>query len=84
MKDKQRMTTLLFGVVTFLTIIGKGYPPESNIRLILTIVSVLVAIPYLYIFVKEKMYENRLNLFVSILVIFQIINIIYYTYVLVK
>ncbi|GAA0730694.1 hypothetical protein GCM10008905_32290 [Clostridium malenominatum] len=84
MKDKQRIATFLFGIITFLTIIAKSYPPQSNVRLILTIGSILLAIPFLYIFVKEKMHTNRLNLFVGILVVFQIINIIYYTYVLVK
>ena len=84
MKNKQSIVNILFGLVTFLTIIAKSYPPSSNIRLILTVISIIAAIPFLFILVKNKMYTNRLNLFVGILVIFQIINIFYYTYVLVK
>ncbi|MBU5485618.1 hypothetical protein KQI86_14960 [Clostridium sp. MSJ-11] len=82
MKNKQSILNILFGLITFLTIIAKSYPVGSNGRMILTIVSIIAAVPFLFILVKNKMYNNRLNMFVGILVVFQIINIFYYTYVL--
>ncbi|WP_315116124.1 hypothetical protein [uncultured Clostridium sp.] len=81
-KNKQSILNILFGLITFITIIAKSYPAESSVRLILTVVSIIIAIPFLFILVKNKMYTNRLNMFIGILVVFQIINIFYYTYVL--
>lgn len=82
MEKKQSILNILFGLITFITIVAKSYPAQSNIRLVLTVLSIIAAIPFLFILVKNKMYTNRLNMFVGILVVFQIINIFYYTYVL--
>lgn len=84
MKNKQSLVNMMFVAITLLTIVGKSLPVNSAGRLILTVISILIVIPYTVIFVKDKMYNSKLNLFTAILSIFQIMNILYYTYVLKK
>lgn len=83
MKNNQSTLNILFISVTLITIVSRSFEVGSIYRSILLIASIIIAIPYIYILIKNKMYSNNiLNLFVAILVFFQIINIIYYTYVL--
>ncbi|MBE6063915.1 hypothetical protein [Clostridium cochlearium] len=83
MKNNQSILNVLFILVTVITIISRSFEVGSIYRIILLAISIIISIPYFYILVKNKMYKNNLlNLFVAILVFFQIINIIYYTYVL--
>ncbi|WP_270474618.1 hypothetical protein [Clostridium cochlearium] len=83
MKNNQSILNVLFILVTVITIISRSFEVGSIYRIILLAISIIISIPYFYILVKNKMYKNNLlNLFVAVLVFFQIINIIYYTYVL--
>lgn len=84
MKNKQSLVNIIFILITVFTIFGKSLPVNSTGRLVLTAISILLVIPYVIIIIKDKMYNNRLNLFTVILAIFQIFNILYYTYVLKK
>lgn len=84
MKNKQSLVNMIFVLITLLTIIAKSLPVNSTGRLTLTVISVILLIPYIVIIVKDKMFNNRLNLFTAILSIFQVINILYYTYILKK
>ncbi|AVP55725.1 hypothetical protein K144313037_05720 [Clostridium tetani] len=83
MKNNQSNLNILFVLVTLITIVSRSFDVGSIFRIILLAISIIMAIPYFYILVKNKMYKNNLlNLFAAILVFYQIINIIYYTYVL--
>ncbi|WP_027626592.1 hypothetical protein [Clostridium lundense] len=84
MKNKQSLVNMIFILITIFTIFAKSLPVGSTGRLVLTIISILLVIPYVIIIIKDKMYNNKLNLFAAILAIFQIFNILYYTYVLKK
>lgn len=84
MKNKQSLVNMIFVLITLITIVAKSLPVNSTVRLALTVISVILLIPYIVIMVKDKMFNNRLNLFTAILSIFQVINILYYTYILKK
>lgn len=82
MKNNQSNLNILFVLVTLITILSRNFQVGSIYRIILVVISIIIAIPYFYILVKNKMYKNNLlNVFVAILVFYQIINIIYYTYI---
>ncbi|WP_125153179.1 hypothetical protein [Clostridium rectalis] len=84
MKDKQSLTTLAFIVITFTTILGKSFPISSPLRVVFTIFSIIILLPYLYTVIKDKMFSNKLTLFCIILSVLQVLNVLYYTYILKK
>ncbi|KAJ49508.1 hypothetical protein BD780_000534 [Clostridium tetanomorphum] len=84
MRNKQSIINMLFILITFITIFARSFPVNSTERMILTIISIILAIPHITIIVKDKMYNNKLNLFTAILAVFQIMNVLYYSYILKK
>lgn len=81
MKRKQSFLNGIFILVTILTILANNFPVHSIGRIVLTVVSAVLVIPYMFLLLKNKLYENRLNIFAAILLIYQIINVVYYSHI---
>ncbi|BDR88784.1 hypothetical protein N072000002_05850 [Clostridium tetani] len=58
MKNNQSNLNILFVLVTLITIVSRSFDVGSIFRIILLAISIIMAIPYFYILVKNKMYKN--------------------------
>jgi len=81
MKRKQSFLNGIFILVILLNILANNFLVHSIKRIVLTVVSAVLVIPYMFLLLKNKLYENRLNIFATILLIYQIINVVYYSHI---